>query len=320
MTRASRFAGLVSVALAAALLLPPGAPPASARTVATAEHAVGRVETTFVDSSRPTSANGTYAGAPDRTLPMLIMYPAKGTAGGLSTLNAKPARADGPFPLVVFSHGFTASGPAYGEVLLRRIAAHGYIVAAPTFPLTNAKAPGGPKLRDYVNQPQDVSFVIDKMLAMNRRNHMLHGLIDAKEIGAMGHSLGAITTLGVTYNSAHRERRVRAAVAMSGIQFTFPGGSWTWPSVPLLLVHGDKDGTVPYAGSKKAYAEAKAPKFLLTMLGAPHVFFGAPYLDQEVRSIDNFFDSYLRHDRRALQRLERTGNVPGVSTLESDPG
>jgi hypothetical protein len=83
---------------------------------------------------------------------------------------------------------------------------------------------------------------------------------------------------------------------------------------------GDDDGTVPYAGSVKAYAEAKAPKFLLTMLGAPHVFFGAPYLDQEVRVINTFFDLSLRHVVRASTRLVRIGTVPGVSTLESDPG
>jgi dienelactone hydrolase len=274
----------------------------------------------MVDSSRPTAANGTYAGAPTRTLPVLIMYPAVGTVGALSTEGAKPVRSGGPYPLIVFSHGFTASGPAYGEVLLRRIAAHGYVVAAPTFPLSNGKAPGGPKALDYVNQPQDVSYVIDRMIAMNTRQGPLRGLMNTKEIGAMGHSLGAFTTLGVTYNSAHRDKRIKAAVPLSGMQVPFAGGSWVWPRVPLLLIHGDSDKTVAYQGSVRAYSEAKAPKFLLTMLGAPHIFFGAPYLDQEVREIDNFFDHYLRHDARALTRLVKTGTVPGVSTLQSDPG
>jgi dienelactone hydrolase len=327
MTPRFRMVGVITLALTGALLLPPGAGSASAparsarHTKSTpTEFAVGRRDVTFVDSSRPTDSNGSYAGAPDRTLPVLIMYPATGTAGGVSQPDARPARRAGPFPLIVFSHGFTASGPAYGEVLLRRIAAHGYVVAAPTFPLSNGKAPGGPKLMDYVNQPADVSFVIDRMLATNRHKGALHGLIQPSEIGAMGHSLGAITTLGVTYNSANADRRIKAAVPMSGIQFVFPGGTWTWPRVPLLLVHGDNDGTVPYAGSKKAYAEAKTPKFLLTLLGAPHTPFGAPYLDQIVRTVDNFLDRYLRHDKRALARLEKTGTVPGVSTLEADPG
>ena len=34
--------------------------------------------------------------------------------------------------------------------------------------------------------------------------------------------------------------------------------------LPLLLIHGDHDGTVPFVGSTTAYAEAKSPKFLLT--------------------------------------------------------
>jgi dienelactone hydrolase len=324
----TRIGALAAAVLSGALLLAPvaasaGAATRSAQPIADGpnepEYAVGRREVTFVDSSRPTDANRSFTGAPDRTLPVLIMYPATGTPGGLSEPDARPARRAGPFPLVVFSHGFRATGPAYGDVLLRRIAAHGYVVAAPTFPLSNARAPGGPKLKDYVNQPADVSFVIDRVLAMNRRKGPLRGLIERKEIGAMGHSLGGITTLGVTYNRANVDARIKAAVPISGLQLPFPDGTWTFPDVPLLLIHGDDDRTIPYAGSTLAYAAAKAPKFLLTLLDAPHTPFGAPFLDQVVRSIDDFLDRYLRHEKRALARLVRGGTVAGVSTLESDP-
>ena len=40
--------------------------------------AVGRMTETFVDTTRATMPNGTYAGAPARTLPTLILYPAQG--------------------------------------------------------------------------------------------------------------------------------------------------------------------------------------------------------------------------------------------------
>ena len=43
-----------------------------------APYAVGKRSYTFVDTSRPTSANGTYPGAPTRTLQTLLLYPAKG--------------------------------------------------------------------------------------------------------------------------------------------------------------------------------------------------------------------------------------------------
>jgi predicted dienelactone hydrolase len=151
----------------------------------------------------------------DRTIPVLVLYPCRNRRRALQP-RAKPARRGGPFPLVVFSHGFTASGPAYGEVLLRRIAAHGYVVAAPTFPLSNGAAPGGPRLVDYVNQPADVSFVITKMLAANRGHGALSHLMNPKAVGAMGHSLGAITTLGVTYNRCCLDPRIKAAVPISG--------------------------------------------------------------------------------------------------------
>jgi dienelactone hydrolase len=325
--RPRAFVALAALGVVAGLLAPPGAgaaPVTRPRTESPVENpapefAVGRRELTFVDPSRPTDPNREYQGAPDRTLPVLVLYPAVGTPGGLSEANARPARRAGPYPLIVFSHGFTASGPAYGEVLLRRIAAHGYVVAAPTFPLSNRNAPGGPRLLDYVNQPEDVSFVIDRMLATNRRPGPLHGLVQRTEIGAIGHSLGGITTLGVTYNSEFRDRRIKAAVPMSGVQFKFGNGEWTWPPVPLLLVHGELDTVVPYRGSTRAYDAAQPPKFLLTLLDGPHTPFGAPYLDQIVRTVSNFLDRYLKHERRALARLEAEGTVPGVSTLQSEP-
>jgi hypothetical protein len=43
---------------------------------------------------------------------------------------------------------------------LSRWAGAGYVVAAPDFPLSNGRAPGGPSFTDFVAQPGDMSFVI----------------------------------------------------------------------------------------------------------------------------------------------------------------
>ena len=72
------------------------------------------------------------------------------------------APAPGPFPLIVFGHGFAVT-PAPYAALLRAWARAGYVVAAPVFPLGNANAPGGPNERDLVNQPRDMSFVITRI-------------------------------------------------------------------------------------------------------------------------------------------------------------
>jgi predicted dienelactone hydrolase len=277
-------------------------------TTARAAHVIPVKETTvtFVDTSRPTSANGTYPGAPTRTLATYILYPER---------NDHDQKR---YPLIVFAHGFTASGPSY-QFLLRDWAAAGYIVAAPTFPLSSAGAPGGSRLGDYVNQPADVSFVISQMLALDSDPRSpLYRNVDARRIGVAGHSLGAVTTLGVAWNKCCQDPRIDAAIAISGIRAPFPDGAYfTGERVPLLLIHGTADGTVPYAGSRAAYEAAAPPKYLLTLHGAGHVpFFGA-YDSVVDNTVVAFFDAYLVH--RGRLEIERVGNVDGVATIESVP-
>jgi predicted dienelactone hydrolase len=260
---------------------------------------------TFVDTSRPTMANGSYPGAPTRTLPTLVLYPT----------GAQPSK---PFPLVVFSHGFTASGPAY-QFLLQKWAAHGYVIAAPTFPLSNGAAPGGPTIGDYPNQPGDVSFVITSMLKVNRDPHSpLHGLINANRIGVAGHSLGAITTLGVAYNSAVADPRIDAAIPISGIVLPFGNGTtFTGISTPLLLIHGDHDQTVPYGSSVYSFAHASPPKFFETLQGSPHTPFLGPWAPAIDNTVLAFLDKYLKHNA-SDNDIVRAANVPGLSSLQFD--
>jgi fermentation-respiration switch protein FrsA (DUF1100 family) len=280
-------------------------------------YAVGTRSLTFVDTSRPTPPNRTFGGAPSRTLPTLVLYPAQGDPNkplvqGAAALHGRR------FPLIVFSHGFTANGPAYAP-LLALIARRGYVVAAPTYPLSSGGAPGGPTIVDYVNQPGDVSFVITRMIGLDRADAGVRREIDPHRIGVAGHSLGAITTLGVATNSAVQDRRIDAAVSFSGIELPFGTGKFfSTPTPPLLLVHGNADGTVPYGSSVTVYGQAPGPKAFLTLLNAPHTPFFAPWLDPTVRTVLDFLDGYLKHDHEALERLARDGNVPGASTLQQD--
>ncbi len=41
-----------------------------------------------------------------------------------------------------------------------------YVFVAASFPLTTFNAPGGPNVNDVINQPRDVSFLIDRVLAL----------------------------------------------------------------------------------------------------------------------------------------------------------
>jgi len=281
-------------------------------------YAVGSRTTTFVDTTRATPPNGTYPGAPTRTLPTLVLYPAVSDASNGIVPGATPVHHGDGFPLIVFSHGFTANGSVYASLAAQFVRA-GYVVALPTFPLSNGQAPGGPTIRDYVNQPGDVSFVITQMLRLDdTKGDPLRHVIDDDEIGVAGHSLGAITTLGVAANTCCQDRRIDAAVSFSGLEL-FPNGRWfAQPTPPLMLVHGNADKLVPYGGSVKVYSQAPPPKVFLTLVGAPHTPFFAQWLAPTVKTVVDFFDAYLEHDHRALERIARDGNVPGVSFVQED--
>jgi fermentation-respiration switch protein FrsA (DUF1100 family) len=282
-------------------------------------YAVGVRTETFVDTSRPTDPSNGAPGKPSRTLRTLVLYPAQGEASDRDVPDAPPALDEGPFPLVEFSHGFTASGPAY-TLLLRQFAAAGYVVAAPTFPLSSGGTPGGPNVNDYKNQPADVSFVISEMLRLNGdASSPLRGLIDADNVAAAGHSLGAITTLGAAYNDCCSDPRIKAAVPISGLELPFPNGKFfAKPTPPLLLIHGDEDRTVPYSGSTNAYRDASAPKFLLTIENGPHTPFFGPGGEVIVKVMRDFFDHYLKGRTGSLESMPKDGNVAGTTALVSE--
>jgi predicted dienelactone hydrolase len=271
--------------------------------------AVGRRSVTLVDTSRPTAADPTQnvPAKPSRTLPVLVLYPAVGTpaADGTPIDNLQPA--PGRYPLVMFSHGFEANGPLYSFVLQKWVQA-GFIVAAPTVPLSSGAKSFADTvaLGDYQNQPADVSFVLTSILDGQGGTDFITQHVDPHRIAAAGHSLGAITTLGLVYNSCCIDHRINAAISLSGIELPFPNGSFTNPpATPLLLVHGAADKTVPIApGSDTIFKVAKPPVYFLRFRAAGHVDVVSsttyrPFTDQAVIA---FLDAELHHGGPALLR------------------
>lgn len=301
---------LVAVLGLAAVACDPGVPDGP--------FAVGTRSYTFVDTSRVTKAHNGQPELPSRTLPTQVWYPAQGPPGGRDQPNAPADRAHGPYPLVVFSHGFTGNGPVYGGILREWVKA-GYVVAAPTFPLTHGGTPGGPDITDYVEQPADVSFVLGEMLRLNHEpGSGLRHTIDPTKIAAAGHSLGAITTIGVMYNSCCRDARFSAAIPISGLELPFPGGKSDFTRRPSLFIHGDADGSVPYSADHNVFLnKARRPKFFLTLFGAGHVdlFLNAPGKVIN-KSVVDFLDLYLKDRPSGLARIRQDGNKAGVSSLD----
>jgi dienelactone hydrolase len=236
----------------------------------------------------------------------------------LPTIVRYPASA-GARPLIVFAHGY-ALMPATYTRLLRAWAQAGYVVAAPAFPREKADAPGGPDESDLVNEPRDVSFVIDRLLALNaHRKGVLGGRIDPARIAVAGHSDGAVTALAVTYGGPFRDTRVRLALVMSGAE---PSGMGAFPrhGPPLLAVQGTADPINSPATTAAFFGLANRPKFLLWLLGASHL---PPYTSQQPqlgiveRATVAYLDHYLKG--RPLRAFETAARRPGLTRLTAEP-
>ena len=294
--RSAFAAGVFMLAITAVGTLEAAASPSAVRT-----HWADVRAFRFVDRARTvTLPDGRRV---DRTIVTIVRYPRRG----------------GPYPLVVFGHGYALT-PATYALLLRAWAGAGYVVAAPVFPLGNANAPGGPNESDIVNQPADMRLVITRLLALdNRPGGVLHGRIDPRRIAIAGHSDGAVTALAVGYDSRYRDSRVRAAIILSGGEMSGMKG-FPRRGPPLLAIQGTAD-TINAPGNTLAYYRlARRPKFLVLLIGASHRL---PYTSQEpqLRIVERvtlaFLNHYLKHaSLRSLVLATRNGRL---TTLDANP-
>jgi fermentation-respiration switch protein FrsA (DUF1100 family) len=237
----------------------------------------------------------------------------------LTTVLRYPSGGSGPWPLIVFGHGFASTPQVYGR-LLDAWAKAGYLVAAPVFPLGNADAPGGPDRSDLPNQPRDMSFVITQLLAASASPASpLYGLVDPARIAVAGHSDGAMTAFAAAYERGFRDRRIAAAIILSGARL---GGAETrFPhSPPLLAVQGTDDDVNSPANANVLYGAVARPKFVLWLRHAGH---GPPYtipsraLATVERATIAFLDHYLLD--APLSDLRRAATSYGIGVLTAAP-
>ncbi|HLL68595.1 MAG TPA: hypothetical protein VK453_23195 [Micromonosporaceae bacterium] len=265
---------------------PPGAAPARAYPVGVRQLALSR------GAQRPLSTT--------------VWYPATGRAGsGAPNVVADAAPAAGRFPVVLFSHGLTGYPEAY-EGFTSRLAAAGFVVAAPAYPFTKRGAPSFNPV-DVLNQPADAWHVIGEVLKLDTRTgDPLAGHLDQDRVGAAGHSAGGYTTAGML--SARRGAPLAAAVIIAGGAVGGFGG----PSTPALFIHGDRDPTVEYANGRAAYDALPWPKAFLTLANGGHWEFlapGAVGFDATTRTATDFLRWSLYGDAAAKGRVARDGGA-----------
>ncbi|HJO23071.1 MAG: hypothetical protein GY772_03685 [bacterium] len=202
--------------------------------------------------------------------------------------DARPA--EGPFPLVAFSHGATSHRRSASH-LLTHLASHGYVAASAdhvgnTLPdffhdLTTGAASGEGRLvnmfESAADRPRDVVQLLDAVLG--GADPALAGLADAERVGTCGVSFGGWTSLHV--NSI--DPRPRASFPI--VPAWGPGPLKTeqlsnlvrlddWGrAVPTCVLAAERDALVMLPALRDLHAKLAGPKQLAVLHNAGHVHF-----------------------------------------------
>ena len=198
-----------------------------------------------------------------RTLVTQIWYPrARGAAR--------------PFPLLLFAPGFLQCPGEYSD-LLQAWASAGYVVAAVNFPRTSCHLGTEAYEADLANQPQDMSYVLTRLLALSARpGDSFSGLLDPHEVGAAGQSDGGNTVAALAANTCCTDRRLKAVAVLSGAEWPpMPGRYFPGGAPPMLFTQGSADEINPPWASLQLYradgADGADGRYYLDLFGASHL-------------------------------------------------
>jgi alpha-beta hydrolase superfamily lysophospholipase len=268
--------------------------------------AVGFRRVSIVDRAAGTPARGDHGPRGDRPLVTSVWYPRVGTrsAGGV-----------GRFPLVVFAHGFNVTPQTYAR-LLDEIAAQGYVVAAPLFPISGAGLSGPPREDDLPNQALDLRAVISAMTTGRAGAPQVTSMIDPGRVAVVGHSDGGETVAALLLVPRDRDPRVSAAVILAGQVPTWAAIAPT--PTPVLVEQATADTINAPRGSRALYARLDPPKAYLNVIGANHldVLIGTGRQSAAVRAtIIAFLAAELTRSASARARLRALGNQRGCCML-----
>ncbi|MBE5221402.1 alpha/beta fold hydrolase [Pectobacterium sp. A113-S21-F16] len=158
----------------------------------------------------------------NRPLDVAVFYPASSSSqtttmgdnavfpGIAVSKNAVPE--SGEHPLIVVSHGY--GGSWFNQFWLAQVLVkQGYIVAAPNHPGTTFKDMRTEKAQALWQRSHDLSRVITALLATPEKT----GLVDAKRIAAVGHSLGGWTVLALAGGRFSTEQFEKDCLTHAGL-------------------------------------------------------------------------------------------------------
>lgn len=279
----------------------------------------------------------------EQTLTVAVWYPTVaepkpntygGPTKGSVAFGAAPRAEDGPYPFLVFSHGYGGSG--LGSVFFTEaLAARGWIVACPDHHdeqsavrirtgqrkdfdllgfLKRAKeiAASGPGDRGkYLYRLDEMRLVLDGMLSSDQFGK----LIDGNRIAVGGHSLGGFTALEVSGTVKERcDPRIRAVLLFStgAGGYLFTEDELAAVRIPSMLFMGEREKN-QMRGSRsmpeladRIFRNVSSPKYFLEVKGASHFSFNNRFAEDHgaglLSGTEKQFDVIRRYSIAFLEK------------------
>ncbi len=283
---------------------------------------------------------------PGRVLTTQVRYPTVKGSASAETPNAAPATADGPFPVIVFAHGYDLS-PDYYLPLIDTWVHAGFVVVSPIFPDENTVAVnryGGPDSsggvaaeNDVINEPGDITFVLKQfdLAAEKHSGSVIAGVANTSDVALAGQSDGANVVAALEFGSAFAAERAELKVAPKAVAIlsgqslvtgASPPNTYSSSSTspPVLQVQSDSDtcnGT-QYAANLFGYL-GDAPLHLFVYLhGATHLdpYQGvSPWAPTVEKMTTQYFELELGWNDKSLTAasLEATGVTAYSKVLQT---
>jgi predicted dienelactone hydrolase len=169
--------------------------------------------------------------------------------------------AAGPFPVLLFSHGFGAYRQVNSGVNAG-IASWGFVVVAVDYTerglvaqVTNATDPDA--ARDKRLMLDSLDLVIAEA---GKQASVLQGIVDGEHVAAAGHSAGG----GTAFNALN-DPRVQTAIGWAPVP---PSGAPA--DKPTMIIGAERDNALTPSDLKQTYAGFPAPKRRVEVAGAGH--------------------------------------------------
>lgn len=180
-----------------------------------------------------------------------------------------PINEEGPFPIVLQSHGAGGSN-LYSSQHLRHEASWGFVVAAPDHRSRNEVA----AVTDtWGGTPTDLDDLANTLAALVAANadptSVLGGGLDTQRVGAEGHSAGA----AAAYLFALAEPRVKVWIGQAPAPAVAPAGAEPPLNRPAMIVAAESDTLVPLPIAQAQYDGLTTPKRLIVVRGSGHSTF-----------------------------------------------